>query len=135
MVHEPHEPHERNDLLHRAEVFEIQGAIFEVNRVMGAGFLEAVYQECLAKEFTRRSIPFVAHPSLPLEYKWEPLRASYVPDFICFGAVVVELKALSSTADEHRAQLLNYLKASNLRVGLLVNFGCAPKARIERMAL
>jgi GxxExxY protein len=135
MVHEPHEPHERSDLLHRAEVFQIQGAVFEVNRVMGAGFLEAVYQECLAKELSRRGIPFVAQPTLPLDYKGERLRAIYVPDFICFGVVLVELKALALTAPEHRAQVLNYLKAANLRVGLLVNFGCAPKARIERMAL
>jgi GxxExxY protein len=135
MVHEPHEPHERGDLLHRAEVFQIQGAVFEVNRVLGAGFLEAVYQECLALEFARRNVPFVAQPALPLEYKGERLRAVYVPDFICFGAVLVEIKALAMTAPEHRAQVLNYLKASNLRFGLLVNFGCAPKARIERLAL
>jgi len=135
MVHEPHEPHERNELLHRTEVFQIQGAVFEVNRVMGAGFLEAVYQECLALEFARRNIPFVAQPALPLDYKGDRLRATYVPDFVCFDAVVVELKALSSTAPEHRGQVLNYLRASNLRVGLLVNFGCAPKARVDRLAL
>jgi GxxExxY protein len=109
--------------------------MFEVNRVLGAGFLEAVYQECLALEFARRNVPFVAQPTLPLEYKGERLRAIYVPDFVCFGAVLVEIKALATTAPEHRAQVLNYLKASNLRVGLLVNFGCAPKARIERLAL
>jgi GxxExxY protein len=109
--------------------------VFEVNRVMGAGFLEAVYQECLALEFARRNIPFVAQPTLPLDYKGERLRAIYIPDFICFGAVLVELKALSSVASEHRAQVINYLKATNLRVGLLVNFGCAPKAHIERLAL
>jgi GxxExxY protein len=130
-----HEPHERDTLIHRDEVFQIQGAVFEVNRVMGAGFLEAVYQECLAVEFTRRNIPFVAQPSLPLTYKGERLRAIYVPDFICFGAVLVELKALSNVASGHRAQVINYLKATNLRVGLLVNFGCAPKAHIERLAL
>jgi GxxExxY protein len=103
--------------------------------VKGAGFLEAVYQECLALEFARRGIPFVAQPSLPLAYKGERLRAMYIPDFICFGAVLVELKALAAVASEHRAQVINYLKAANFRVGLLVNFGCAPKARIERLAL
>jgi GxxExxY protein len=133
MVHEPHEPHER--LVHAQEVFCIQGAIFEVNRQMGAGFLEAVYQECLALEFAARSIAFVATPRLALEYKGEPLRQTYSPDFICFGAVIVELKALSEFAAEHRAQVINYLKATGLRVGLLVNFGCAPKARIERFVL
>ena len=135
MVHEPHEPHQRDNLLHRAEVFQIQGAVFEVNRVMGTGFLQAVYQECLTLEFTRRNVPFVAQSALPLDYKGERLRAIYIPDFICFGVVLVELKALASIASEHRAQVLNYLKTSNLRVGLLVNFGCTPKAHIERLAL
>jgi GxxExxY protein len=133
MVHEPHEPHER--LLHGREAFQIQGAVFEVNRRMGAGFLEAVYQECLALEFTAREIPFTAMPSLALEYKGVQLKARYAPDFICFGCVVVELKAVREVAPEHRAQLLNYLKATRLRVGLLVNFGTIPKARIERMIL
>jgi GxxExxY protein len=133
MVHEPHEPHER--WVHGEEVFRIQGAVFEVNRVMGAGFLEAVYHECLALEFAARRILFASGPRLTLDYKGAPLKQYYTPDFICFDRVVVELKALSATAPEHRAQVLNYLKASGLRVGLLVNFGCAPKARIERLIL
>jgi GxxExxY protein len=133
MVHEPHEPHER--VLHAEEVFRIQGAIFEVNRVMGAGFLEAVYQECLALEFAARDIPFIAARPLSLAYKGQPLKQTYVPDFICFDRVIVELKALGALAPEHRAQVINYLKASKLRLGLLVNFGCAPKARIERLVL
>ena len=123
-----------DELLFREEAFRLQGAIFEVNRVVGTGFLEAVYQECLALELRAREIPFVAQPVLAVEYKGTPLRATYVPDFICFGAVLLELKALSALAGEHRAQVLNYLKAASLRVGLLVNFGCAP-ARIERLAL
>lgn len=133
MVHEPHEPHER--LLHADEVFRIQGAIFEVNRVLGAGFLEAVYQESLALEFATRGIPFAAQPSLTIDYKGTRLRHVYVPDFICFGCVLVELKALGEVAPEHRAQVLNYLKAAGLRVGLLVNFGCASKAPVERFIL
>lgn len=111
------------------------GAVFEVNRQMGAGFLEAVYQECLAMEFASRRIPFLAAPKLPLAYKGAALRQHYVPDFICFERIIVELKAVSEFAAEHRAQLLNYLRAGRYRVGLLVNFGCAPKARIERMIL
>ena len=133
MVHEPHEPHER--LLHADEVYRVQGAVFEVNQVMGAGYLEAVYQECLLLEFLARGIPFVAQPTLKLDYKGTRLRHVYVPDFVCFGSVLVELKALGALAPEHRAQILNYLKTSNLRVGLLINFGCSPKARIERFAL
>ncbi len=133
MVHEPHEPHER--VIYPEEAFRIQGAIFEVNREMGAGFLEAVYQECLALEFAARAIPFVASRPLALAYKGRPLRQTYVPDFVCFDKIVVELKALRELAPEHRAQVLNYLKASGLRLGLLVNFGCMPKARVERLVL
>ena len=102
---------------------------------MGAGFLEAVYQECLALELQGRGIPFTAKPLLPLAYKGENLKQTYSPDFICFDAVVVELKALRALAAEHEAQVLNYLKASRLKVGLLVNFGCAPKARVRRLIL
>lgn len=122
-------------MLHGSEVFRIQGAIFEVNRVMGAGFLEAVYQECLRLEFQRREIPFAEKPLLRLDYKGVRLDQAYSPDFICFGLVVVELKALGAIAPEHRAQILNYLRATSLRVGLLVNFGAAPKAQVERFAL
>ena len=133
MVHEQHEPHER--LLHADEVFRIQGAIFEVNKVLGAGFLEAVYQESLALEFASRGVPFAAQPSLTIDYKGTRLRQVYVPDFICYDCVLVELKALGALAPEHRAQVLNYLKASGLRVGLLVNFGSSAKAQIERFIL
>jgi GxxExxY protein len=131
MVHEPHERHER--LLYADEVFRLQGAIFEVNRQMGSGFLEAVYQECLAIEFEARGIPFSAEIPLPLTYKGRALHQSYKADFICFGLIIVELKALREIAPEHRAQTLNYLRATGLKLGLLVNFGCAPKARIERL--
>lgn len=133
MVHEPHEPHER--VLYADEAYRIQGAVFEVNRELGVGFLEAVYQECLALEFSAREIPFMAMPTLRLSYKGRELRQAYVPDFVCFGRIVVELKAVGQLVAEHRAQVLNYLKASGHRLGLLVNFGCAPKARIERLIL
>ncbi len=131
--HEPHEPHER--LLYAQEVFAVQGAIFEVNGEIGAGFLEAVYQECLALEFTARGIPYVASPALGLAYKGEPLRQTYQPDFVCFDRIIIELKAVREFAPEHRAQVLNYLKAANMKLGLLVNFGATPKAKVERLAL
>ena len=102
---------------------------------MGAGFLEAVYQECLAMEFSARAIPYVAAKPLTAFYKGAPLKQTYVPDFICFDRIILELKAVREFAAEHRAQLQNYLSVSGLRLGLLVNFGCAPKARIERIAL
>lgn len=122
-------------MIHSEEAYLIQGAVFEVNREMGAGFLEPVYQECLALEFTARGIPFVASKPLELSYKGRPLRQTYVPDFICVETIVVELKAVRELAPEHRAQVINYLKATGLRLGLLVNFGSARKAQIERLVL
>ncbi|MFI4933369.1 MAG: GxxExxY protein [Caulobacterales bacterium] len=133
MNHEPHELHERP--LYADEVFRIQGAIFEVNRQMGAGFLEAVYQECLAIELEEREIPFMAGRPLAISYKGVALKQTYIPDFVCFGSIILELKAVREIVPEHRAQVLNYLRATGMRLGLLVNFGCAPKARIERLIL
>ncbi len=121
-------------LLYPSEVFQIQGAVFEVNRIMGRGFLEAVYQECLALEFSARGIPFRETPQLRLSYKAANLKQTYVPDFICFEAIIVELKASREVAPEHRAQVLNYLRATGLQVGLLVNFGGA-KASVQRLVL
>ena len=136
-VHERHEKHERSDnvLLFRDKCFEIQGAVFEVYREMGCGFLEAVYQECLSKELAHRGIPYVAQQELGIAYKGEPLRLSYIPDFVCYGNIIVELKAIAQTTGEHKAQVLNYLKATGMRLGLLVNFGCHPKATVERIVL
>ena len=114
------------------EIFAIQGAIFEVNRHMGSGFLEAVYQECLGIEFAARNVPFAASAPLRLNYKDHALRQTYVADFLCFGQIIVELKAVREFAPEHRAQILNYLRVTGLKVGLLVNFGSSPKAQIER---
>jgi len=122
-------------VLFRDESYAIQGAVFEVYREMGGGFLEAVYQECLAIEFRRREIPFEAQKDLSLVYKGERLQQIYRPDFVCFGKIVVELKTAKELAPEHRAQVLNYLKATGLRLGLLVNFGHHPKAQMERLVL
>lgn len=133
MDHEKHEKHE--NVLFADEAYRVQGAVFEVSRQMGTEFLEAVYQECLAIEFAAQQIPFVAMPPLALTYKGKLLTQSYRPDFVCCGCVIVELKVVRELAPEHRAQVLNYLKATGLRLGLLVNFGCAPKARVERLVL
>lgn len=137
-IHEKHESHEKKraeEIWYRDECFQIQGAIFDVYREMGSGFLEAVYQECLEKELSKRGIPFVAHQALRLFYKGEPIRQTFVPDFICYESIIVELKALSATKGEHKAQVLNYLKATGMHLGLLANFGCHPKATIERIVL
>ncbi len=122
-------------VLFKEECYQIQGAVFEVYREMGCGFLETVYQECLEKEFSRQGIPYVRHPELRLSYKSEVLQQTYIPDFICYDSIIVELKALASTTGEHMAQVLNYLKATGMRLGLLVNFGSHPKATVERTVL
>ena len=123
------------ELVFKDECYAIQGAIFEVYREMGCGFLEAVYQECLEKELQRRNLPFVAQQELRLTYKGEALEQTYKPDFICYGQVIVELKAVKETAPEHKAQVINYLKSTGLKLGLLVNFGAHPKVSITRLAL
>ncbi len=120
---------------HREECYEIQGAVFDVYREMGCGFLEAVYQECLEKELSKRGVPFAAQRELRLSYKGEMLRQTYTPDLICNESIIIEIKALSVTTGAHKAQLLNYLKATEMRLGLLVNFGCYPKATVERIVL
>jgi GxxExxY protein len=122
-----------NDLLFADETYAIRGACFEVYKEKGCGLLEAVYQECLEIELELCSVPFVSLPKLELEYKGRKLRSTYQPDVICFDKIVVELKAVSKLTDEHRAQLHNYLKATGLRLGLLVNFGHHPKTQIERI--
>lgn len=121
--------------LYKEETFQLRGAIFQVYRAMGAGFLEAVYQECLAIEFGRRGIPFQSSKPLALHYEGCLLRQSYVADFVCFDRIILELKAVRAIAPEHRAQILNYLRATDLKLGLLVNFGAGPQVEIERFAL
>ena len=123
------------EIIYRDESYKIMGACFEVYKEKGCGFTEPVYQECLAIEFGRQNIPFVAQPILELEYKGTKLEQFFKPDFVCFGAIVVELKALSKIVDEHRAQVLNYLNALDFRLGLLVNFGHYPKVEYERIVV
>ena len=124
-----------NKLIHEEETYRILGACFEVYKEKGCGFLEAVYQECLELEFALQTIPARALVPLPLTYKGRTLRKTYEADFICFDKVLVELKAVSDLADEHRAQIQNYLNATGLRVGLLVNLGHYPKVEHERFVL
>ncbi len=122
-------------VLFRDESYAIQGAVYEVYRELGSGFLEAVYQECLALEFRQRDIPYEAQKELTLEYKGEVLQQTYRADFLCFGQIVVEIKAVKDLGPEHRAQVLNYLKATGLRLGLLVNFSHHPKVQVVRLVL
>lgn len=122
------------EFLYEKESYAIRGACFEVYKEMAPGFLEAVYQECLAKEFTRQNIPYFARQQLSLQYKGDPLVQTFVPDFICYEKIIVEIKGTREVAPEHKAQLLNYLKATGMKLGLLVNFGQHPQIQIERMA-
>ena len=124
----------KEELLFKDECYAIQGAVFDVYREMGCGFLEAVYQECLEREFRLRQLPYEAQKELVLSYKGEQLSQTYRPDFICYSKIIVELKAVKEIAPEHKAQLLNYLKATGLELGLLVSFGAYPKAEIVRIA-
>ena len=119
-------------LLFKGESYKIVGGCFEVYKEKGNGFLEAVYQECLAMEFTEQGIPFIEKPRLRLEYKGRELEQTYEPDFLCFDEIIVEIKAVKQLADEHRAQTINYLKATGKQLGLLVNFGHYPKLEHER---
>lgn len=123
----------QKELLFQEESFQIRGAVFEVYREMGCGFLEAVYQECLENELRLRNIPFVTQQEVGLLYKGAKLTQTYKPDLICYDSIIVELKAVKDICAEHRAQLHNYLKATGLRLGLLVNFGHYPKATVERI--
>ena len=123
------------EIIYKDEAYAIQGACFEVYKTLGSVFLEAVYQEALAQEFRLQNIPFAEQCELKLQYKNIPLHQTYKPDFVCFDKIIVEIKAVSALAPEHEAQLLNYLKITNMRLGLLVNFGHYPKVEIKRFAL
>jgi len=103
--------------------FAIIGAAMEVHRLLGCGFLEAVYQEALAIEFKARNIVFKRELCLPISYKGSLLSTSYCADFICFDSVIVELKALAHMSGTEEAQVINYLKATGYEVGILLNFG------------
>ena len=133
MNHEIHEKHEK--IFFKEESFAIQGAAFEVYKKMGSGFLESVYQECLEKEFTLRKIPYKNQVEITLNYKNIPLNQTYRADFVCYDSILIEIKAVSQILNVHRAQVLNYLRASNLKLGLLLNFSSFPKIGIERIVL
>jgi len=121
------------DLIYKDESYAIVGACFEVYKEKGCGFVEAVYQECLSIELEHQGIPFVAQQQLDLYYRERKLAHIYKPDFVCFEKIVIEIKAVTKLVDEHRAQVMNYLKATGFQLGLLVNFGHYPKIEYERI--
>ena len=122
-------------LIFAEEVYAIAGAAIEVHKKLGPGFLEAVYQEALEIEFGLRGIPFTSQKNLTVRYKGVVLRKEYSADFVCYGKIIVELKALSKLSGTDEAQLLNYLRATGLEVGVLINFGSSPRLDWKRFVL
>jgi GxxExxY protein len=113
----------QKELILKDEVYAIVGAAMEVHTVLGAGFAEAVYQEAMEIEFSQRGIPFERQVPVPVSYKGIELECAYVADFVCYGSVIVEIKAIRELANPDEAQTINYLKATKMRVGVLINFG------------
>ena len=103
--------------------YKIIGAAIEVHKELGCGFLESVYQEALGREFKDQEIPFKSQPTIQICYKGQHLEKTYQPDFVCYEGIIVEIKAISSLSGVEEAQLINYLKATGLKLGLLMNFG------------
>ena len=127
------EKNEKRALLYEAESYRIRACIYEVNRKLGSGFLEAVYQEALEIEMERAKIPFETQKKLHILYDGKPLKQFYLADFVCFEKIIVEIKAVTKLAAEHTAQMLNYFTATGLKLGFLVNFCAYPKAEIIRV--
>ena len=122
------------DLIFEEETYAIRGAIYEVYKTLGAGFLEAVYQEALELELAARGIPYKSQSEITINYKGTRLRQTYRADIICFDKVILELKAVKQLLPEHAAQLQNYLRATGTKLGLLVNF-CSPNGvEVKRIA-
>jgi len=122
------------ELIYKDECYRIIGACFEVYKEKGCGFLEPVYDDCLAIELGLQSIPHLPKARLQLHYKGQILPHHYEPDFVCFEKVILEIKAVTKLTDEHRSQVLNYLAATGFHLGILVNFGHYPKLEWERIA-
>ncbi len=112
-----------SQLIYEQKSYKIIGACFEVHKELGSGFLEGVYQEALKMEFETLGIPFEREKQLLIYYKNRKLQKRYKSDFICYNQILIELKALNQLTSEHESQIINYLKATNLKVGFLFNFG------------
>lgn len=114
---------DNHELLYKDEVYAIIGAAIEVHKELGNGFLESVYEEALSLEMTARRIPYQVQVRLPIFYKGNPLQKEFIADCIAYNKIVVEMKCISRLSNVEEAQILNYLKATNLQLGLLINFG------------
>ena len=124
-----------DDLLYRDEAYRLIGACLAVHKDKGHGFVEAIYQDALEIELELSGIPFERKRNFSIYYRDRSLKHTYTPDLIGFDKIIIELKAAKALNDEHRAQLLNYLKITGLQLGLLVNFGSYPRLEWERIIL
>ena len=123
------------ELMLEDETYAIRGAIYEVYKNLGSGFLEAVYQEALEIELALRGIPFKAQAEIEIKYKGKLLKQTYRADVLCYDKIILELKAVKTLLPEHEAQLQNYLRATGMKVGLLVNFCHYPGVAISRIVI
>jgi GxxExxY protein len=123
------------ELILKDEVFAIIGAAIEVHRVLGSGFLEPVYQEAMEIESASRILPFEPQKIIRIDYKGRLLKKEYIADLIYYNQIIVELKALDKLTGKEESQILNYLKATRMKVGLLINFGSSPKLEWKRFVL
>ena len=121
------------DIVYKNESYLIIGACFEVYKEKGCGFLESVYQECLEIELGLQKIPFVPQKMLKIEYKGIPLKSRYVPDFVCFDKIILEIKAVTALAGEHKAQVHNYLKQRGINSACWSTLGHYPKLEYHRI--
>jgi GxxExxY protein len=112
-----------NKIIYSEESFQIIGACMEVHTELGCGFHEAVYQEALSIVLNEKGIPFEKEKELSIAFRGKHLSKKYKADFLCFGKIIIELKALSELSSEHESQVINYLKATGYKLGLLINFG------------
>ena len=122
-------------IIFKDESYKIVGAAFKVYNWLGPGFLEAVYQEALEIELKRQEIPYEREKELTIKYDGVELKQTYKADFVCFGKIIVELKAVSELDEAHRSQVYNYLHATGYKLGLLLNFGSADELEKERIVL
>ena len=123
------------DLVLKDEVYKIVGAAFDVHNELRSGFLESAYQEAMEIELAVRGIPFQSQVPLRIRYKDQILKKGFVADLVCFSSVLVELKAIERTSEADEAQVLNYLRCTGLRVGLLINFGDPARLDWTRLVL
>ena len=122
-------------LLLEEESYLIRGAIFEVYKTLGAGFLESVYQEALEVELGAMNVPYKSQPEITISYKGRSLNKTYRADIVCDDSIILEVKAVKQLLPEHMAQLQNYLRATKMRLGFLVNFGNSTGVEIKRIAM